>query len=206
MNTFSIYSLADGIFTGQTYESSPVGILDMLQLFPDHGFIVGVYDALSERVDLETGEVVAYVPPQPGPRYVWDSETKRWVYVPGDAEALYHAQQDALARVNALCASQLAAIRATYPADEVTSWGKQEGEARAWTADHTATTPLLAAISAARGVPFALLVEKVIEKADLFAVASGALIGARQHAEDRISTASTAGEVGLILADISPAE
>ena len=205
MNTFSIYALADGAFTGRTYEGAAEGILDMLRLYPDHGFVLGEHDPLSQRVDVQTGEVIDYQPAQPGPRYVWDGATKRWVYVPGDAEALYHAQQDALERVNRHYAQALSYIRATYPPDEVTSWAKQETEARAYVADSAAPTPLLSAIAEARGVLLALLVEKVIEKADLFAAASGALIGARQHAEDRIDAAMTPAEVAAVMAELLPA-
>lgn len=202
MNTFSIYSLADGAFNGRTYEGAAEGILDMLRLYPDHGFVLGEHDPLSQRVDLQSGEVIDYQPPQPGPRYVWDATAKRWVYVPGDAEALYHAQQDALEQVNRHYAQALSYIRATYPPDEVTSWAKQETEARAYVADNTAPTPLLSAIAEARGVPFALLVEKVIEKADLFAAASGALIGARQRYEDEIAAAADPAAVAAVLAQL----
>ena len=85
-------------------------------------------------------------------------------------------------------------MRAGYPDDEVQSWAKQEAEARAYAADNAAATPLLSAMSQARGVVLAELVAKVIEKADLFAVASGRAIGTRQACEDAIHAAQTPEE------------
>jgi hypothetical protein len=205
MNTYSLYRIADGLFTGKQFSGASSGAFDgMLPLHTDCSFILGEYDPMTQRVDLATGNVVDYIPPRPSLRYEWDIVTRRWVYVAGEAEALWFAQDAAMRQVNAFYASRLSDIRATYPPDEVTSWAKQEGEARAWTADNAAPTPLLSAITTARGVPFALLVEKVIEKADLFAAESGRLIGARQQAEDRINAATTPAEVEAIIAQLFP--
>ena len=206
MMVFSEYNQSTGLLTGRRYIGLPNGLLDMVSLSPESTYLLGEYDHLSQRVDLSTGNVVDYQPPQPGASYQWDSASRRWVYVANSAERLWTAKDDALREVYAFYSAKLSDVRATYPADEVASWGKQESEARAWTADHAAPTPLLSAIATARGVPFALLVEKVIEKADLFAAASGALIGARQQAEDRISAAATPADVAQIIADIFPAQ
>lgn len=80
MNTYSLYDLDTGLFTGVTIMSSP----DVLRLnVPDGcGCLLGAYDQLSQRVVIETGEVIDYQPPQPSPQHQWDVETKRWVYVP----------------------------------------------------------------------------------------------------------------------------
>lgn len=94
--------------------------------------------------------------------------------------------------------SAMSAITSGYPSDEISSWAKQESEARAWDADNLAPTPLVDAISTAREIPKALLVEKIIEKADLFAGISGTFIGKRQKLEDQITAATTAEDVALI--------
>lgn len=196
MNTFSLYDTATGLFTGGRFFGPTHSLLDQLPAIPASlSYVMGEYDYLSQRVDPATGHVIDYMPPQPGPRYVWQPDTKRWAYVAGDEETLWFARDAALRRVNAYYAEQLAGVRYGYPPDEVTSWGKQESEARAWTSDNAAPTPLLSAIAAARGVPFDVLVAKVIEKADQFAAVTGDLIGARQRAEDRIAAAETVAEV-----------
>lgn len=47
--------------------------------------IEGVYDHLSQRVDLATGEVIDWQPPKPGDTplatYEWDAQAKRWMAV-----------------------------------------------------------------------------------------------------------------------------
>ncbi|MEH6649992.1 MAG: hypothetical protein V7707_08220 [Motiliproteus sp.] len=97
------------------------------------------------------------------------------------------AKKAKLALINAAADNEMMSMLATYPPTEVTSWDKQEQEARAYLADNTATTPLLAAIAAARGLPLATLAERVVVKADLFAVQSGAIFGQRQALEDDLN-------------------
>lgn len=89
--------------------------------------------------------------------------------------------------INAGCEAEIAAISASYPASEVLSWSKQEGEARAYTANASAATPLLDALATARGIDKADLAARVIAKADLFAVVSGSIIGKRQALEDQVN-------------------
>lgn len=91
------------------------------------------------------------------------------------------------ASILAVCEGQIAAIKSGYPDSEVLSWSKQETEARAWTADNAAPTPLLTAMATARGIDKAELVTRVIAKADLFAQISGTLIGKRQALEDQLA-------------------
>ncbi|NOR58956.1 MAG: hypothetical protein GQ474_10585 [Sulfurimonas sp.] len=77
-------------------------------------------------------------------------------------------------------------ITAGIPTEEQSTWTKQEQEARAYIEDSTAITILIDALSTARGVDKTYLVNKVIEKADLFSVAIGTLAGERQKKEDEI--------------------
>lgn len=90
-------------------------------------------------------------------------------------------------------------ITSGYPADEIASWGKQETEARAFSANATALTPLVDALSAARGVAKAELVTRIITKADLFATVSGQLIGKRQGLEDSIDSVTTKTALAAIV-------
>lgn len=205
MNTFSIYDIYTGLFTGGQYQGPSASLREQLDHLPENlSYVMGAFDHLSQRVDLATGDVVDYVPEQPGPRWQWHGETKRWIYVPDDAELLWTAQQGALSLINARCAETLAGVRYSYPADEVTSWAKQENEARAWLADSAAPTPLIRALSAARGVPLAILAQKIVDKADAFAATSGQIIGQRQAREDAIEAAVTVADVRAVLADALP--
>ena len=86
----------------------------------------------------------------------------------------------------------------SYPQLERESWPQQEKEARAYLADPTASTPLLDALSAARGITKDTLAQKIVVKADQYTQAAGALIGKRQALEDAIDAATTITEVEAI--------
>ena len=96
-----------------------------------------------------------------------------------------------------------AILTGTYPDREIRTFDKQESEARAYAADPTASTPLLSALAQARGIPLPDLVERVLAKADAFAVASGSIIGQRQALEDRLDACTTLEEVQGITLVIS---
>lgn len=82
-----------------------------------------------------------------------------------------------------------------YPQTEIESFYRQEKEALAWQADNKVDTPMLKQIARERGVPFEVLVEKVIEKSSQFAVVIGVIIGQRQAFEDRLLDAKTLEEL-----------
>lgn len=86
--------------------------------------------------------------------------------------------------INRAFENSMLQIVGSIPTDEVSSWGKQEAEARAYLANNTALTPLIDAMASARSVPKAELVSRIIAKADLFAHVSGTFIGRRQGLED----------------------
>lgn len=46
---------------------------------PGHKAIEGMFDRLSQRVDVTSGAVVEYQPPQPSVDHVWDAAHKRWL-------------------------------------------------------------------------------------------------------------------------------
>lgn len=122
------------------------------------------------------------------------------VLVPSASSAII----DKLASISATCEAEIATISTGYPASEVLSWPKQEAEARAWTADNQAVTPLLDSLAAARGISKAELASRVIAKADLFAQLSGAIIGKRQGLEDQIDAISDGLTAEELEAPITP--
>ena len=123
--------------------------------------------------------------------------------VPTSEELLAQAKADKLAEINAVCQSTLEALTPTYPERELTTFDKQESEARAYLADPTASTPLLSALAAGRGIELADLVQRVIAKADAFTLASGFIIGQRQALEDRLDAAQTVDDVQAVIVSIS---
>lgn len=100
--------------------------------------------------------------------------------------------------IAAAYSAELAAITDDYPEVERLTWDKQEREARAWTADNAAATPLLDGIAAARGLALSELVARVIDKADAWISASGAATGKRQALEDAIAAAEDVPTVEAI--------
>lgn len=108
-----------------------------------------------------------------------------------------------LSEINAAADRAIATLTATYPDREISTFDKQESEARAYAADPTASTPLLSALAQARGISLPDLVERVLAKADAFAVASGSIIGQRQALEDRLDACTTLEKVQGITVDIS---
>ncbi|HDR1272520.1 TPA: hypothetical protein ACPDS2_001198 [Pasteurella multocida] len=85
-----------------------------------------------------------------------------------------------------------------YPQAEIDSFYKQEKEALAYKADNSADTPMLKIIAQTRGVPFDLLVEKVLEKSSQFSHAMGSIIGQRQKFEDRILATESIEDLTVI--------
>lgn len=77
MTKWYIYNEA-GIFTGGSVDC-PESHLD--QNVPEgYGCYMGEVDPLSQRIDIESGELMEYQPPQPSANHQW-TEQKRWVYV-----------------------------------------------------------------------------------------------------------------------------
>ena len=111
---------------------------------------------------------------------------------------LENAKAVKLAEINAACQHALEGLTATYPERELVSFDKQESEARAYMVDEKAQTPLLYALATARGISLDDLAQRVIAKADAFAVASGTIIGQRQAMEDRLEACQTEAEVAAL--------
>lgn len=146
-----------------------------------------------------TDEVVPLF--QPVPEEVeqgWRLDHESGAWTNPNIYTLTDAKVAKLSEINAACQIALESLTPTYPERELTTFDKQESEARAYLADTTASTPLLSALAAARGIELADLVQRVIAKADAFAAASGAIIGQRQALEDRLDAAQTLEDVQAI--------
>jgi len=89
------------------------------------------------------------------------------------------AKADYIEKVNSLTAG--------IPNTETSTWNKQEIEAREYLKDDSANVPFIKALSEARGVDLLSLATKILEKADMYAVAVGTLTGERQKIEDNLS-------------------
>ena len=92
-----------------------------------------------------------------------------------------------LNKVNADFETAISSLTSSIPTSEISTWTKQESEARAYLLDSNASTPFMDAICTSRGVDKSYLVAKIIEKSDAYAVAVGALTGVRQKLEKEIS-------------------
>ncbi len=92
-----------------------------------------------------------------------------------------------LSKANAEFEAAISSLTSSVSKSEISTWTKQEQEARAYLLDSTASTPFIDAICLARGCDKSYLVAKIIEKADDYAVAVGTLTGVRQKLEKEIS-------------------
>lgn len=76
--------------------------------------------------------------------------------------------------------AETAAMTASYSQAEIDTFSTQEAEAKAWSFNDTAPTPLLDAIISESGVTKAEIVMTVLNKAAALKVAVGAAIGRKQ--------------------------
>lgn len=97
-----------------------------------------------------------------------------------------------LKELSAAAQAEIESLIVDYPDGEVSTFDKQEAEARAYLNDSNAETPLLDALSQARELNKDELVSRVIAKADAFATACGAIIGKRQKKEDELMLLTSA--------------
>ena len=92
-----------------------------------------------------------------------------------------------LSKANADFEAAISSLTSSVPTSEISTWTKQEQEARAYLLDSNASTPFIDAICSARDCDKSYLVGKIIEKADAYAIAVGTLTGIRQKLEKEIS-------------------
>ena len=92
-----------------------------------------------------------------------------------------------LSKANSDFEAAISSLTSSVPTSEISTWTKQESEARAYLLDSNASTPFIDAICLARECDKSYLVGKIIEKADAYAIAVGTLTGIRQKLEKEIS-------------------
>ncbi len=129
-----------------------------------------------------------------GPSTVFESDHVQLVYAAVDLP-LTVAKDNHRRRIAAKLQRDLDGLTANYAAGEVATWDQQKAEADAYTADDSANVPMLAGLAAARGIELAELVTRVHTKADAYSAAAGALLGAKQAAEDLIDAAESLGDL-----------
>lgn len=113
-----------------------------------------------------------------------DGKVVKLAFPPQSIQELIAAR---LNSINSSFQKAMTTVVVGYPEKEISSWAKQESEARAYVANNTANTPLIDALATARNIPKSDLVTRIINKADLFATASGQLIGKRHSLEDKLN-------------------
>lgn len=147
--------------------------------------------------------VPVLVDTQPSAAHELNLETLQWTISKEKQDALFVKEKEALLNRLADKADEIKTnLLVGYPQTEIESFYRQEKEALAWQADNKVDTPMLKQIARVRGVPFEVLVEKVIEKASQFAVAIGVIIGQRQAFEDRLLALSSQKELDALKKEI----
>ena len=90
------------------------------------------------------------------------------------------------------------------PQFERDSWAAQALEAQAWAADKQASTPILAGIARARGVPLDELRAKALAKSNAFTSLTASVAGQRQAFEDQIRAADSLASLDAIAIAYKP--
>lgn len=90
------------------------------------------------------------------------------------------------------------------PQFERDSWAQQSLEAQAWAADKQASTPILAGIARARGVPLDELRAKALAKSNAFTSLTASVAGQRQAFEDQIRAADSLASLDAIAIAYKP--
>ena len=143
------------------------------------------------------------VDPQPSDAHELNPDTLTWEISAEKQTVLFENKKNTLLDKLADKADKIkSSLLIGYPQTEIESFYRQEKEALAWKVDNKVDTPMLKQIARVRGIPFEILVEKVIEKASQFAVAIGVIIGQRQAFEDRLLATKTQEELTALEKEI----
>lgn len=108
------------------------------------------------------------------------------------------AKLSAKDRINRAYEDEMNSILSEYPQAETMTWDKQEREAREWQADNSVSTPYVDKIAEVRNMDKADLVQRIIEKADVWIELSGNATGKRQALEESIDAAETVDDANAI--------
>ena len=167
---------------------------------PKNEALIALGFGVLKTTEMPTGDVVAEGAPEQREDGLWYQTWEVRDFTPEEqAKRIEQAKLDAISRINAEYQAELSHILAEYPDAETKTWDKQDAEARAWSADNSADTPLIDAIAAARGIDKAALVAKIITKSEAWVAASGHATGKRQALEEQVLSASTTAEVNAVV-------
>lgn len=154
------------------------------------------------EVWLENG-VIKYSGKAPSEYHVFDSKSKSFKVSNDKKTEFTKRKKENLLNALADKADKIKNdLLAGYPQTEIESFYRQEKEALAWQANNKADTPMLKQIARIRNIPFEVLVQKVIEKSEQFALAVGVIIGQRQAFEDRLLATKTLEELTALEKEI----
>lgn len=135
---------------------------------------------------LEEGNI-KYSGKAPSEYYVFDSKSKSFKVSEAKKTEFFKSKKESLLSTLSDKTDKIKdGLLVGYPQAEIDSFYRQEKEALAWQVNNKADTPMLKQIARIRNIPFDVLVQKVIEKSEQFALAVGAIIGQRQSFEDRL--------------------
>ncbi|HDR1216402.1 TPA: hypothetical protein QB252_001521 [Pasteurella multocida] len=152
---------------------------------------------LENKQLVKNGNEYMLVDKKPNDFYKW--KNNKWVIDKAKQKEQLNAEKTRLVLFTANKVDEMkSALLSGYPQAEIDSFYKQEKEALAYKEDKNAETPMLKIIAQTRGVPFELLVEKVLEKSSQFSHAMGAIIGQRQKFEDRILATESIEDLNVI--------
>jgi len=117
-----------------------------------------------------------------------------------EEELLVQAKASKLAEVTATYNTSVTALVGNTDQYELTSWTKQESEARAYVVSNKAITPLLSGMVVARGLGETVLqfANLIIANADAYRNAYATILGTYQANQKAISKATTVVEVQAI--------
>ncbi len=168
---------------------------------PEVWAVPGTFSGISVQKTFDRFGNFGYFPPGGS---VQMQEPQPTVYHKAEADGTWtpdvdRARSAKLEEINATYNTATSALVSTYPQTELLTFDKQEAEARAWTTDNSAETPLVDMLAAGRQMDKSELIRRILAKADAFALATGYLTGQRQRYEDMVNAAVTAEAVAAIV-------
>ncbi|MGA8707309.1 MAG: hypothetical protein WB646_10015 [Steroidobacteraceae bacterium] len=113
MSTYvHFYDSKTGLFSGASIHTNLTAPKAVKSFISEHtpegqGAYIGYVDPLSQKIDIQTMQLVDYQPPQPSPRHEWNPTTKRW------QRQMALKRSDALARIAELEKGQHRSVRET---------------------------------------------------------------------------------------------
>lgn len=136
--------------------------------------------------------------------YTWEEIEKGLdhnYYIPGFEPNLSfeELQNIKLQEINTRYSIEATLVKKDIPEEEVLSWDIQRLEAKSYRLNAQEPTPFLDILASTRNVDKDWLVEKVLEKVQIYEQIIGYLTGKRQKYEDMIKLAKTEDDLNLIV-------